>query len=992
MFKKATFFILNYAAIGIVWISPAYSQTDPKEVKVESNYSAISNLDEKSLTNAPRRFDVGEELILTLMIGKLNYGGLLAVVSEDGLMVNLEEFIDLLNFPIDRVQGEGGYQLSGWYINKDKLFSLKLYDNEDTSGIGYVSYSGQQTFIESNKHKEFAGEHYFDFDMAANWFGISLRVDLARLVLDATPSVPLPLQLKLQRENTKTASITLSKPQYSHFDMGYYGLSHQMFDANINTFYRDSDLSASYSVNAVQDILGLSTRFYLSGDNEEILNNAEMSFLKQSKDSDLLSFLHASTVEYGDIRPVRVGNSTGAQSRGITINNNELGVRFDTEVTSISGILLDGWDAELYQNGVLVQQVSDSENGRYEFLDVALFGGLNSFEIIKYGPQGEVEKEKVERNIDGTLFSDTPTYNISLTQNNSSVFGLNDSDQLDQNWNFSGSYSYAVTDWLAGRFGHSVNIGSDTIGDNYFVGGTARLMPRLLANVSLNHRSDSSSDIGFTLQSNIADQFINLGISRSNSALGATSNSYVLTMNGLLIGSDLGQLSYSNSLQHNRSDSDNYSQFLSNTLTLASREFNFSHSFSYRGGKIDGVDILEEKVGGISFGTFNSVFSGRLNAAYTFGKEFEWDSISANVTYKFANKYSARLGYQQSLRSDSSAYIFGLDWREPNYIINTRLTHNPALGTSLSLNASFSMSDAAPGVEYISSNRSLTSSGTVIVRVFEDINRNFIFDAEDRPLQGVKVLADQVNKRAISDEKGHAVLSNLVSFKQTDLSIIEDSLDDPYLLQSTINTSLTPRSGLLAMVNYPFIQGAEFEGSLSALGSDGQKQPISNAEINIYNSNGEFLKTVRSAYDGYFYSGIVFPDRYLLEISEDYAKRKYLKSRERVLVDVSGSGDLVTDIEVNLEKLDIVTGIQAYAGEFNTKKVARAFYKILYRRSLPAALKKGLHIYYSEKDNKHYVGYQVFSNLDQATQFCQQLHIRSLECKLREDTFISSKK
>jgi hypothetical protein len=987
--NKTIFLLLSSAILGLMWTSFAYSQTDLDTTKSESVESKKSEVYVNSLANASSRFTIGEELILTLIVGNLNYGEIFAVVSEDGLMVNLEEFIDLLDFPINKVQAAEGYELSGWYIKEDNLFSLQLFNQENTNGIGTVTYSEQKYIIQASQYSEFAGDYYFDFDMAASWFGISLSVDLSKLVLSAAPSSPLPAQLKSLREKNRAASLTISEPQYSHYDMGYYGRSHQLFDANINTFYRDDNLSARYSVNGVQDILGLSSRFYVSGTDNDLLNSAELSFLKQSKDADLLSFLKARTVEYGDIRPVRVGNTTSAQSLGITINNNRLGVRFDTEVTSISGILQDDWDVELYQNGVLIQQLSASGNGRYDFLDVALFGGLNSFEIVKYGPQGQVEREKVERNIDGTLFSPIPTYNMSLTQNNASVFGLNESNEIDQDINFSGSYGYAVTDWFAGRFGHSININSDTLVDDYVLGGTARLTPRLLANVNLRYRSDSSSTMGVSLQSNFADQYINFSFSRSNSSLDTSANLFSLSMNGVLVNGSLGQLSYTNLLRHYSSDSDNYTQSLSNTLTFGTRAFNLSHNFLYRGGKAQGIDILEEKSGSISLGTFRGIFSGRVNAAYSIGDELEWDNVSANLTYKFANKYSARLGYQQSLLNDSSAYTFGLDWRQPSYVINTRLTHSADAGTSVSLNARFSMSEAPPGLEYITSNRSLTTTGTVIVRVFEDVNRNFIFDAEDRPLEGVKVLADQVNKRAVSDEKGHALLTGLLSFKQTDLSIIKDSIDDPYLLQSTVNTSLTPRSGLLAMVNYPFIQGAEFEGSLSAIDAKGEKQVLSNADINIYSSNGVLVKTVRSEFDGYFYSGVVFPDKYLLKVSDDYVKRKYLKSIEQVLVNASDPGDLVTDIEINLKKLVVFNGFQAYAGAFSNKSVARAYFKILYKRSSSKTLKQNLHHHHSEADDKHYVGYQVFSNPDQATQFCMQLQTLMMKCKVRRDAFIA---
>ena len=49
-----------------------------------------------------------------------------------------------------------------------------------------------------------------------------------------------------------------------------------------------------------------------------------------------------------------------------------------------------GWDAELYRNGQLLAFAENRADGRYEFIDVPLLYGQNRFEVVLYGPQGQI--------------------------------------------------------------------------------------------------------------------------------------------------------------------------------------------------------------------------------------------------------------------------------------------------------------------------------------------------------------------------------------------------------------------------------------------------------------------------------------------------------------------------------------------------------------------------------------------------------------------------
>ena len=64
--------------------------------------------------------------------------------------------------------------------------------------------------------------------------------------------------------------------------------------------------------------------------------------------------------------------------------------------TSLRGNAPEGWDVELYRNGILTDFLIVGASGSYEFPRVELGFGENILRSVAYGPQGQVH-ERVER-------------------------------------------------------------------------------------------------------------------------------------------------------------------------------------------------------------------------------------------------------------------------------------------------------------------------------------------------------------------------------------------------------------------------------------------------------------------------------------------------------------------------------------------------------------------------------------------------------------------
>ena len=153
----------------------------------------------------------------------------------------------------------------------------------------------------------------------------------------------------------------------------------------------------------------------MSGNQDDWLNDGRVKFSKKSVNNDLLG-IGASQYEFGDITPVRTSAQTANLSTCFAISNSSINQLDDINYTNFSGPIQTGWDVELYRNNVLLDAQYNIENGLYDFRDVPLVYGINTFEVVFYGPQGQIEKKQFERTVDRTLQDSKGIYSASINK------------------------------------------------------------------------------------------------------------------------------------------------------------------------------------------------------------------------------------------------------------------------------------------------------------------------------------------------------------------------------------------------------------------------------------------------------------------------------------------------------------------------------------------------------------------------------------------------
>ena len=163
------------------------------------------------------------------------------------------------------------------------------------------------------------------------------------------------------------------------------------------------------------------------------------------------------------------------------------------------------------------------------------------------------------------------------------------------------------------------------------------------------------------------------------------------------------------------------------------------------------------------------------------------------------------------------------------------------------------------------------------------------------------VKAAQSYREAETDENGVAFLTQLPKNKPTDLILDKDTLEDPFLEPSAQGVSIVPRPGHVQEIEIPVVTTGEIDGTLLTAAEDGTETPVANALVQLVDSSGNVVQTVRSEHDGFYYFQKVFPGAYSVRIDPDHASLAG-KTYQAVSVEIDQEGTLVSGKDIFLER------------------------------------------------------------------------------------------
>jgi len=903
------------------------------------------------------RFFVDEELLYSMSIQRFELGIVEAIATQQGIAFELESYADTFNFPIVFNQSSQNY--TGWFIDESKRFSIDLNLSRLNTDPLIVNSADQQITLSTDEYLYKNERLYILHTAYQSIFGITHKLRHDTLDAEASSLLQLPFLKRLARQ--KGAHLRSSSGEVSFVNLPRYYeiLSPQILDFQSNLFYRENDkeLRGNYSIQGVRDIAQWSSNISLAGNENNFLNSTRVNFSKKSLAGDVFGNTGITQFEFGDVRDIRQANAVSLnESLGVLFSNAPLIGNFENNLIQIDGDVPIGWDVELYRNNVLLNQAFNVETGRYNFLDVPLLFGNNNFEVILYGPQGQVRRRTLSRLVDeSTSSAQKFSYAVSLTDTSRSLISSGIDDfRTDSGYNLSGRMNVLVANNTTADFGVRAQFGGEQDNRQFSGGINTILFNDLLLNSHIELNDNGVNNLGSTLRTRLLGQSLSFvaNLNDVGKKLSEGSEFYTFGMDGKVPIFPGVSIPLNQQLSLNKSAGSETLSY-SNRAGFRIKRLSVFNSVNYERTTAPFQQSTDRIFGNVSAQfNFDNLFL-RAGAIYA-PKEIEKISaLQANLTWNISKSFNANLNYANDFTIDNQQTTLFLSYLGDNFRLSSRIGHSDLQGFDFGINASFSLSGQNSSLNKISSSAMAQSgSGSLAVRVFLDKNLNAIFDANDIVLENVEVTALQFYRSDTTDKDGIAILNRLPSFRSSDIVINRDTLPDPFLMPRVPGVSITMREGLADNLDYPVVPVSEITGIVD-LEKDGTLLPGARLKLILSGIDGRVVAETRSEYDGFYSFVDVMPGTYTISIAKESQQRFNIKpvsesAEVRLIPDVIERDFTVQEYGFDVMYLSEIQTLQnntmsalVFAG---LKNKLRPFDIEVYRYELP---KSDIHSFYT---------------------------------------------
>ncbi|WP_102795098.1 carboxypeptidase-like regulatory domain-containing protein [Bowmanella denitrificans] len=945
------------------------------------------------------RFAEGEELLLSMSVEGINLTDVLAYKSKTGYKLGLSEFCQVVDLAIT-VDAESGIA-QGWYPTQETAFRI----SPSEQGTLQVSLNNQSLSLSEDEYIALYGDLFVELENLARWFDFSYQINEGRLTLDLNSNRPFPIEQRLARQNralppgqSAFESVMPLKPS------GYQVFSPPLLDVQLSAKRANSGSSGSYSILSSQDLAYFNSQVFLAGVNGDLLKEARLRLSRQSDKQDLLGPLRASEYSFGDITPVNIGvGSTQGLSRGFSMTNAGEGQLADNRRVNLTGEIQVGWDIELYRNGVLIDRRLAVDSGRYEFNDVELSFGNNAFELVFYGPQGQIETRTESYTVNAnSVATGQGLYQFSLVDSNRTLLGINDviNDPGQLGVNASAVFDYGITDWLSAGAGVSWFRPDEGQTQQQFTLRANVAFPSIgLLNSIMQVDENNRQSMAHTFRTRVGSTALDFGFKQdgvtdeNGTDLGNT-NTYTLRMSGELFKQSSLPISYENSWIDARYASGNSLQTIQNSLGINGRFGAISHGLIWQKSDLEdsSSDVADDTTltGNLVYRRNIGQLFTRLFASYGIKPDAELQSYGGSVIYPWSTSLNSELRYTHDKLFDRSQYDLRLNWRKALFTLSSAASYSDADSWSVNMTARFSLGyDPAEG-NVFGSSRAMAQSSAVAVRVFEDLDLDEQYDEGEPLLENVRVKAAQAYRQGVTNSSGVAMLTSLPNNRRTDIVVDRGSFYHPSMQPSNTGVAIATRRGFVQQVDIPVFKAGELDGMVYLKDTDGTEQPAAHMRLQLVNQEGDVVASSRSEYDGYYLFEGVKPGTYRIQVEQALLDRQGLKQDRGKLVRFSSRGDLISGADFVLAPLETASGYVASAGQFHSPGILKLYYQLLKKRLGDVTGQAPFYI--KSQDSEQYVLGLAYleGDKDASTRIatlCQQVQQLSIPCHVEYHNF-----
>ncbi|WP_447954170.1 carboxypeptidase regulatory-like domain-containing protein [Sphingopyxis chilensis] len=767
---------------------------------------------------------------------------------------------------------------TGWVFDERRSLTI---DRD----AGEVRAGSQAFRLGATTIRDTAAGWCVDLDSLNAWLGVPLAADLSNAVLRVDAKEKLPFQLAAERR-ARGASI---RPQ-GQFDLATLPQAVRPYQAwatpsvdvvasagVVSDRRGGSYVQGRYEIFAAGEALAQSFDARLSSDNEGVPDSLRMRLYRTDPEGRLLGPLKATHYGAGDVSLLSTGIvAASAPGRGAVLTNRPVERPDAFDKTTFRGDLPAGWDAELYRNGQLLAFTSPNGDGRYEFIDVPLQYGANRFEIVLYGPQGQIRREirQVQVGMDSIPPQQT-WYWAGFAQENADLieFGGRRGGAFRRGWRGTAGIERGLdTRTSAAAYLHSLLI--ENVRYNYGEVALRRSIGPTLLEVGGSYADASRGGGG--------------GVAARASWLAAFGETYVRAdamrgwggfVSDRLIGNINGITSVS------------VDQSVKLGQTILPLHFDVRHVERW-----SGVDSLEASArASASFRALT--FTGQLDWSRTkvpagpdppdnfaatllanarIGRvrvrgearfALSGDNSDTRMTLigEWAGKGNAEwrseLGYDRGLDRARAGLGYTRRFNRLQLTGFGEVASDGSLAASLAL--AFSFGPKAGGGWRVSSDK-LASRGQVIADVWMDENGDGVRQPDEAALPDVPLTAGNAFVDAATDVDGRGTIDGLEPFRPVMIGIDAGSLPDPYVQPALPGVVVAPRPGVATRIALPMVAAGEIEGIVRRDGGN----PVEGLRVELVDAEGRVRATTQTEFDGYFlFEGVAYA-RYTVRLDK----------------------------------------------------------------------------------------------------------------------------
>ncbi len=804
--------------------------------------------------------DPDEQMLFDLRIGDIHAGnGVRAFNTPAGLCLDVVDLIDGLQLNV--ALAPDGRSLSGWAFDPSYKIAIDRAKGQARFG-GRVEAIAERVIWQSR-----SGWCVIASDLG-RWLDITFEPDTTNAILHVKANALLPIEAALRRaadaERLSAAAKALEKPLLPRVALPYRPWRDPSLDLALNTGWeRSADnsgrLRGSFEMLGAGELAYMSATMRLASDESGRPESIRLKLYRDDADGRLLGPLRATGFAVGDVASGASAISTNSvQGRGMMVTNSPV-TAGRPDFVDFRGETPRGWDTELYRNGALIASDPANDSGRYTFTDVALQSGQNEFEIVQFGPQGQIRRTRRSYQLGATIPVRGETWwRVSAVDGQRELIGMRrrattpldgmgmrfDAD-VDHGLGKGVSFGASFHDFASpgGRRGQVIEGRSNAtllgmfaaVNLGFATSGGAAVRSRLLGRLGgINFALEDVRNRGLSSERLDAAQRAATQLSLD---LPARLGGVVLPVHFDL-----------------RSAASQGERTINAQMRISATLQRLALSGAVRMQRAKSVDgaIRSESEASLLFnGRLGSVrMRGETQWGLSSGIMFRGASLTATAPLGSRDIVNATVGYAAT---DGTAFValnlsrdLGFAALSLNMQGDDRRRHAIGLGLRFSLGPdAFGRFGRAGAV-------GRTATGALAVRVFRDVDGDGLRDESEPFIPSPGLVVNDVPIAATPGvAHTHApkpdAVDNLEPAVPVRIALNESAIGDPFDVPSTTGVAAVPRAGLTTTVELGITGTVTIEGTLLG-GADG----LAGEPLRLVDANGATAYRFTTEFDGFF--------------------------------------------------------------------------------------------------------------------------------------------